>query len=53
MSDELQGASTCREAADLVVETIVKACEDVGSAQGVGFVSEEDIVRCVVFLSLE
>ncbi|KAH6895050.1 SacI homology domain-containing protein [Coprinopsis sp. MPI-PUGE-AT-0042] len=43
MSDELLGASTCKEAADLVVETIVKACEEVGSA-GSGFVSEEEIV---------
>ncbi|TFK30155.1 hypothetical protein FA15DRAFT_726049 [Coprinopsis marcescibilis] len=43
MSDEMQ-ASTCKEAAELIVETVQRACEDVGSGGGQGFVSTEDIV---------
>jgi hypothetical protein len=43
LSDEMQGASTCKEAVDLIVERIYDACRDVGGAQG-DFISEEDIV---------
>jgi hypothetical protein len=46
MSDEITGAATCREAVDLVVERIQRACDDVGGGQGT-FVTEEDVVRCV------
>lgn len=45
VSDELTGAGTCREAANAIVETIYRACEDVGSGGAPGFVVEEDIVR--------
>ncbi len=44
ISDEMQSASTCREAADLVVDRINRACEDVGGVQG-HFLVQEDIVR--------
>lgn len=47
LSDEMQGASTCKEAVDLIVERIYNACHDVGGAQG-DFISEEDIVRSVM-----
>lgn len=47
MSDEMTGAATCREAVDLVVERIWRACDDVGGGQG-AFVTEEDVVRCVI-----
>ncbi|KAI0062325.1 hypothetical protein BV25DRAFT_670160 [Artomyces pyxidatus] len=46
-ADELAGAATCREAVDLMVDAIVRACEDVGGAQGRGgapFVTEQDVV---------
>ncbi|KAG6856457.1 hypothetical protein H0H87_004317 [Tephrocybe sp. NHM501043] len=43
-SNELGGASNCKEAADLIVGSIQRACEDIGSAQG-QFVTEEDVVR--------
>lgn len=44
---ELQEAATCKEAADLIVEAIRKACEDVGSAHG-DFVKEGEVVRFVI-----
>ncbi|KAJ2926422.1 hypothetical protein H1R20_g10673, partial [Candolleomyces eurysporus] len=45
VSDELmQGAGTCREAADLIVEAVQSACEDLGNSRS-GFVTAEDIVR--------
>lgn len=47
VSDEMAGAGTCREAANAIVETIYRACEDAGSGSAPGFVEEEDIVRCV------
>lgn len=47
LSDEMQGASTCKEAVDLIVERIYNACHDVGGTQG-DFISEEDIVRSVI-----
>jgi len=50
ISDEMQGASSCREAVDLIVDRIYHACEDMGGGQG-RFVTEEDVVRLVyVFL---
>ncbi|KAF8912099.1 SacI homology domain-containing protein [Gymnopilus junonius] len=43
ISEEMQGASTCKEAVDLIVEKIQKACEDIGGAQG-DFITLEDVV---------
>lgn len=48
-SDEMQSASTCREAADLIVDKIYQACEDVGGGQN-DFLVREDIVRQVFHL---
>jgi hypothetical protein len=45
-ADELSGASSCQEAADLIVDSIRRACEDVGVVGG-GFVTNEDVVRWV------
>jgi len=42
-ADELSGASSCREAVDLIVDSIRRACEDVGAVSG-GFVTNEDVV---------
>ena len=44
VSEEMQGASTCKEAVDLIVEKIQKACEDIGGGQG-DFITSEDVVR--------
>lgn len=44
LSDEMQRASSCREAVDLIVNKIQEACEDVGGGDG-RFVTEEDVVR--------
>jgi len=44
ISDEMQGASSCREAVDLIVDRIYGACEDIGSGKDSGFVTEEDVV---------
>ncbi|KAF8660603.1 hypothetical protein AX16_001582 [Volvariella volvacea WC 439] len=41
--EEALEAKTCREAADLIVESIRKACEDAGNG-GPEFVLEEDVV---------
>lgn len=49
-SDELAGASSCREAVDLIVDSIQRACEDIGSAH-VGFVTKEDVVGYVYFVT--
>ena len=51
ISDEMQSASTCREAADLVVDRIHRACENVGGGQG-HLLVQEDIVRQVFFTYL-
>jgi hypothetical protein len=48
-ADELSGASSCQEAVDMIVESIQRAYEDIGGADGV-FVTNEDVVRCVVSL---
>ncbi|GLB34696.1 putative inositol phosphatase [Lyophyllum shimeji] len=42
-ADELSGASNCREAADLIVESIRRACEDIGGTHR-DFVTNEDVV---------
>lgn len=46
LSDEMQRASSCREAADLIVDKIRDACEDMGGGKG-RFVIEKDVVRFV------
>lgn len=45
-SDELNSASSCREAVDLIVNSIYRGCEDAGSTYS-NFVTNEDIVRQV------
>jgi phosphatidylinositol 4-phosphatase len=40
----MNGATNCREAVDLVVETIRKACADIGVDQD-SFITDEDVVR--------
>lgn len=51
-ADELSGASSCKQAVDLIVESIRKACEDIGGADG-DFVTNEDVVGCVFCLWLD
>ena len=46
VEDPVASAATCRDAVNLIVEMVHKACVDVGSAVP-DFVVEEDIVRCV------
>ena len=43
-ADELTGATNCKEAVDLMVDSIHKACTDVGNGH-VQSVSETDVVR--------
>lgn len=43
-ADDLSWAKTCKEAVDMMVNTIYQACKDAGSAHE-NFVSEEDVVR--------
>lgn len=45
-SDDLSGVSSCREAVDVIVEAIRRACEEVGSVKE-DFLKDSDIVRCV------
>ncbi|KAG6860598.1 hypothetical protein C0995_009488 [Termitomyces sp. Mi166 len=42
-ADELSSAASCQEAAEMIVDNIQRACEDIGGAQG-EFVKEEDVV---------
>ena len=49
-ADDLTGAASCKEAVDLIVDTVKRACEDIGSGSGDDFVSEDDIVRRVPIL---
>lgn len=54
-TEELSGAGSCREAVDLMVDSIRRACEEMGndgrSGEGVaGLVAEEDVVGCVTLL---
>jgi len=44
-ADDLASAASCKEAVDLIVGAVKRACEDVGSASGDGFIAEGDIVR--------
>ena len=44
-ADELSGAQHCQEAVDMMVESIVKACQDVGGGRKPNFVVEEAVVR--------
>lgn len=47
-ADELAGAATCREAVELMVDTIRAACTDAGAAgAGYEFVKAEDVVSLV------
>jgi len=43
-ADDLASATSCKEAVDLIVDAIQRACEDIGSASGNNFIFEEDIV---------
>ncbi|KAF7305034.1 hypothetical protein MKEN_01218400 [Mycena kentingensis (nom. inval.)] len=45
-AEELSGAGSCREAAELMVDAIRRACEDMGNDghEGQKFVSDEDVV---------
>ncbi|KAI0054006.1 hypothetical protein FA95DRAFT_1551790 [Auriscalpium vulgare] len=47
LEEEVAGAATCREAVELMTDAIVRACEDIGGAQGrrgQEFVRDEDVV---------
>jgi len=44
VADELSTARNCKEAVEMVVESIRKACEDVGVAEA-DFVKNEDVVE--------
>ena len=46
-ADDLTSATSCKEAVDLIVDAINRACKDIGSASGDDFISEADIVRLV------
>ena len=46
-ADDLATATSCKEAVDLIVDGIKRACEDIGNVPGDDFVSEEDVVRLV------
>lgn len=43
--DELSGAKNCKEAADMMVEFIVKACREVGAGRQPDFIVQEAVVR--------
>ena len=45
LCDEMKDARTCRDAGDLIVDRIRRACEEVAGGQGDKFVMEEDVVR--------
>jgi phosphatidylinositol 4-phosphatase len=45
-ADELTGVANCKEAVDVMVDSICRACSEVGGAKG-EFVKEEDVVRYV------
>lgn len=46
-ADELSGAASCREAVDMIVDCIRRACGDAGVDVDGGFVSDGNVVRCV------
>ncbi|KIJ17485.1 inositol-polyphosphate 5-phosphatase [Paxillus involutus ATCC 200175] len=43
-ADDLAGATTCKEAVDLIADAIKRACHDMGGASDGNFIFEEDIV---------
>ncbi|KAG6832044.1 hypothetical protein H0H92_005466 [Tricholoma furcatifolium] len=47
-ADELVSASNCKEAAEMIVDAIRKACEDIGGTHS-EFVRNEDVVRYVLY----
>ena len=49
VEDPVASATTCREAVDVMVDLVHRACVDVGSALP-DFVVEKDIVRCIARL---
>jgi hypothetical protein len=56
-AEELSGAGSCREVVDLMVDSIRRACEEMGNdgrgADGVvGLVAEEDVVGWVALLTV-
>ncbi|KAJ7063419.1 SacI homology domain-containing protein [Mycena amicta] len=48
-AEELSGAGSCREAVELMVDSIRRACEEMGNdgRPGDGLVADEDVVGCV------
>lgn len=46
-ADELTGANNCKEAVDMMVDAIHRACLDIGNGSE-DFIKEEDVVSCVV-----
>ncbi|KAJ3576644.1 hypothetical protein NP233_g298 [Leucocoprinus birnbaumii] len=42
-SEEIAGAATCREVIDRIVESISRACKDIGVSQA-GFIADQDVV---------
>lgn len=44
-ADELNNANNCKEAVDLIVESITTACRDVGAGHQPNFVIEGAVVR--------
>ena len=49
-SDDLSGVSSCKEAVDLIVEAIRRACEDIGNDRA-DLIKTSEIVRQVLILS--
>ncbi|KAJ7632755.1 SacI homology domain-containing protein [Roridomyces roridus] len=43
-AEELSGAESCREAVDLMIDSIQRACEDLGNDGNGALVSQEDVV---------
>lgn len=46
-ADDLTGASSCKEAVDIMVDAIRRACEDIGNIHG-DIISDGDVVRSVL-----
>jgi hypothetical protein len=51
-ADDLAGATTCKEAVDLIADAIKRACHDMGGASDGDFIFEEDIVRLATLSQL-
>jgi hypothetical protein len=45
-SEEIAGSSSCREVIDRIVDSISRACRDIGAGNG-AFITHEDVVRWV------